>query len=174
MQEVSSGHRERIQILFETVNRRCAGSRLSDVNLTPQLPELLVADVGMLSGDSMYSPRLGRGTFQPEAIADDISEAEKRATLSEMDANLRNSLNVFRANRFVSLLPGKSGTRIATTDISIRNDEDIADLVGCFLHAGSRDAAFHVEVPRISESPEVAHVDRRAGFLLEQFILVKK
>ncbi len=63
MQEVTSGHRERVQALFETVNRGCAGSRLSDLNIRPQMPALLIAEVGILSGDSMYSPRLGRGAF---------------------------------------------------------------------------------------------------------------
>jgi hypothetical protein len=174
MQEVSSGHRERVQEMFEAVNSCCAGNRLSDLNLDLQLPALLIAEVGLLSGDSMYSPRLGRGAFQIEPIADDVSEEERSAALAEMDSNLRNSLNVARANRFVFQLPGKSGSRISTADINIHNDEDVADLIGCFLHAGSRDAAFQVDVPRISTSAEAVQVDFKAGFSIERFVVIKK
>ena len=79
-----------------------------------------------------------------------------------------------RANRFVERLPGGAGTRTSLANLPVRNNDDIADIIACLLHAGARDAAYQVESGRdagdTSEPPRVT----KAGYAIEDFSLEKK
>jgi hypothetical protein len=174
LQEVSSGYREGVQELFEWVNTRFAGHRMTELGVDVQIPPLLLAEVGLISADSLYTPRLRRGLDDIEALGDDVTELQREAALLEMESNLRDSLSVSRANQFVEGLPGGRGTRIASSDLQIRTDDDIADVVACLLHAGSRDAVFAIEVPRARQDATALELDRGAGYLIERFVLEKK
>jgi hypothetical protein len=174
LQEVTSGHRERVQELFEFIDRQCAGRRLSDLDENIELPALLIPEAGLLSGDSLYAPRLSRALAEIEPLSEDATGEEQAATLAEIAANIRDSLNVMRANRFVDRLPGPQGTRISSADMPIHNDEDIADLIACVLHAGTRDARFTIEVP--VNKTDTAQNGRavKAGYVIDTFFLEKK
>jgi hypothetical protein len=174
LQEVTSGHRERVQELFEWVNAHFAGRRLSDLPVDLQIPSLLVAEAGLVSGDSLYSPRLRRSLGEIEPLGDDVTEAQREAALREMESNLRDCLSVSRANLFIEQLAGGRRTRIASADLPIRNDDDIADVVACLLHAGSRDACFSVEVQRVIDDKGPEKLERSAGYLIEPFVVEKK
>ena len=89
-------------------------------------------------------------------------------------ANLRDSLHVSRANRFVEELPGDAGARFTTAELPIHTDDEIADVVACLLHAGSRDALFLLHGPRVEQDTESSEHDRKAGMVLERFILEKR
>lgn len=174
LQEVTNGHRERVQELFGFIDRQCAGRRLSDLDENIELPALLIPEVALLSGDSLYAPRLSRTLAEIEPLSDDATDEEQAATLAEIAANIRDSLNVMRANRFVDRLPGPQGTRIRSADMPIHNDDDIADLIACVLHAGTRDARFTIEVP--VNKTDTAQNGRvvKAGYVIDAFFLEKK
>jgi hypothetical protein len=145
LQEVTTGHRERVQDLFEWVNARFAGRRITDLGLDLHIPSLLVPEAGLVSGDSLYTPRLRRSLEEIEPLGDDLTEQQREAALREMESNLRDSLSVSRANQYVERLPGGSGDRISSSELPVHNDDDIADLVACLLHAGSRDACLEMD-----------------------------
>jgi hypothetical protein len=103
-----------------------------------------------------------------------LTEAQREAALREMESNLRDCLSVSRANLFIERLPVGRGTRVASADLPIRNDDDIGDVVACLLHASSRDACFSVEVQRVVDDKSPEQLDRRAGYLIEPFAVEKK
>ena len=174
LQEVTSGYRERVQDLFEWVNKGFAGRRLTDLGVDLQIPSLLVPEAGLVSGDSLFTPRLRRSLGDIEPLGDDLTEAQREAALREMESNLRDCLSVSRANLFIERLPVGRGTRVTSADLPIRNDDDIGDVVACLLHASSRDACFSVEVQRVVDDKSPEQLDRRAGYLIEPFAVEKK
>lgn len=174
LQEVTTGYRERVQDVFEWVNARFAGRRLTDLGMDLQMPSLLIPEVGLVCGDSLYTPRLRRSLDEIEPLGDDLTDAQRESALLEMESNLRDSLSVSRANLFVENLPGDSGTRVASSELPLRNDDDIADVVACLLHADSRDACFSVEAERVLKDCSPEKLDRGAGYLIEPFTVEKK
>jgi len=174
LQEVTSGYRERVQELFEWVNTNFTGRRLTEIGVDLQIPSLLVPEAGLVSGDSFYTPRLRRSLEEVEPVGDDLTEAQREAALREMESDLRDSLSVSRANFFIEQLPGSPGARISSADLPIRNDDDIADIVACLLHAGSRDACFLIEVQRVVDDKSPEKLDCSAGYLIEPFTVEKK
>ena len=174
LQEVTSGYRERVQDLFEWVNKGFAGRRLTDLGVDLRIPSLLVPEAGLVSGDSLYTLRLRRSLGDIEPLGDDLTEQQREAALREMESNLRDCLSVSRANLFIERLPGGRGTRVTSADLPIRNDDDIGDVVACLLHASSRDAGFSVEVQRAVDDKSPDQLDRIAGYLIEPFALEKK
>jgi len=174
LQEVTSGYRERVQDVFEWVNKQFPGRRLTDLGVDLNLPSLLVPETGLVCGDSLYSPRLRRSLGDIEPVGDDLTDEQREAALREMESNLRDCLSVSRANLFIERLPAGRGTRVASADLPIRNDDDIADVVACLLHASSRDACFSVEVQRVANDKTPEKLDRTAGYLIEPFTVEKK
>ena len=77
--------------------------------------------------------------LEPEG--EDVSDSDVDEAMAELGANLRDTLNVIRANRFVERLPGGSGSRTALKDLPVSNDDDIADIIAGLLPAGGLDAA---------------------------------
>lgn len=173
LQEVTSGYRECVQELFEFIDGHYCGRRLSDLDENLDLPSLLIPEVTLLSEDSLYTPRLSRTLAEIEPLGEDATDSERATALAEIAANIRDSLNVMRANRFVDRLPGTQGARISSAEMSIHNDEDIVDLIACVLHAGSRDAHFTIEVP-VSRNGVAPKDHAKAGYLIDSFFLEKK
>ena len=94
-----------------------------------------------------------------------------------MENNLRDSLTVNRANHFIAALPGLSGSSWNSDQLlreHIRNDEDVADLIACLLHARSSDARFEIKVPRRENDQDTAEFDTKLQYRIERFTLVKK
>jgi len=174
LREVSSGHRERIQRIFEWINSQNANRRITDLSEQIELPRLLICEAGLLSGDSLYTPRLRRSLLHIDPIGDDVSDAQREAALTEIHSNLLNSLNVSRANQFVERLPGNSHASIHVTELPIHNEDDISDVIACLLHTGARDARFSVQIPRVQRDAEKSEQVNRVGFLIEEFIIEKK
>jgi Family of unknown function (DUF5716) len=172
LQQVTSSQREHVQILFEWTNKCGAGGRLNDLDEKIRLPDLLLCEVGLLTADSLYTPKLRRSLEEIDSIGDDLDDAQRESALADLRNSLRDSLSVTRANQFVEQLPG--GKRISTADMPIHNDHDIADVIACLLHAGSRDASFVVTVPRVAEDMQEVETEQKAGYMIERFILEKK
>ena len=90
---------------------------------------------------------------------------------------MRESLTVGRANHFVAALPGGTGDAVSSDRIlgeCVHNDEDMASLIACLLHARSADARFRVEVPRETTEADTATFDAKLGYRVERFTLVKQ
>jgi len=178
LQETTSENRARVQAFFQVLNRQFSGWRVTDVDaLALDLPALALHDAHILGGwESLYTPRLRRAAGEIEPLEDEDPHRADRA-LAQLEGNLRDSLTVSRANHFVSTLPGESGTRWSSDELlrqHVRNDEDVADLIACLLHARSADACFEVQVPRRDLEADHAEFDAKLHYRIERFLLVKK
>jgi hypothetical protein len=178
LQETTSENRARVQTFFELLNKHFQGWRVSQVDaLNLELPLLMVHDARILGGlESLYTPRLRRAAGEIEPLEDDDPSDADRA-LAQLEGNLRDSLTVSRANHFVSALPGESGTKWGSDELLrdyVRNDEDVANLIACLLHARSADARFEVRVPRRESESDAVEFDAKLQYRVERFTLIKK
>ena len=178
LQETTSENRARVQTLFETLNQHFSGWRVTDIDaLALEFPVLALLDARILGGlESLYTPRLRRAAGEIEPLEDDDPRYTDRA-LAELESNLRDSLSVSRANHFIAALPGESGTTWSSEELlrqHVHNDEDVADLIACLLHARSADARFEVQVPRRETEADTGDFDTKLQYRIERFTLVKK
>jgi Family of unknown function (DUF5716) len=171
LQEVGSVRREQIQAIFEFINGKFSGERLTDINLDP--PKISLLDVNLIGGlESLYLPRRSRAPSEIAPIDPEPDAAEREACLLEMECSLRDSMTVLRANRFVDQLQFATTGRLSSAELPIRNDDDIADVTSLLLHAESEDACFRVHTAREAGAP--IETDRKAGFFIERFDLERK
>lgn len=113
LQEVSGGQREKVQMLFGWIDEHYTGLRFSELPESLEFPSLLIAEAGVLSADSLRKPSLRREAGEIEPLGDDLTDEERDAAVREVEAILRDSMNVMRANRFVAQLNGSVGTRFS-------------------------------------------------------------
>ena len=178
LQETASENRARVQTFFETLNQHFSGWRVRDMNaLALEPPTLALHDVRILGGlESLNTPRLRRAAGEIEPLEDEDPRHADRA-LAQLESNLRDSLTVSRANHFITTLPGESGATWSSEELlrqHVHNDEDIADLIACLLHAHSADARFEVQVPRREAEADTGDFDPKLQYRIERFTLVKK
>ena len=178
LQETASENRGRVQMFFETINKHFAGHRVSDVDASNvTFPALLLHDLRVPSGlDSLYSPRVRRLAGEIEPL-DDSDRHQRDDALAQLEGNIRDSLTVSRANRFVAILPGGRGSAFKSADLlrdHVHNDEDMAYLIACLLHARSADAEYDIKVPRCETEADIGEFDQKLQYRVERFVLVKK
>ncbi len=178
LQETASENRARIQCFFETINQQFSGQRLPEIGASRiDFPALLLHDIRVPWGlDSLYSPRLRRAAGEIEPL-DDFDQEQQDRTLAQLEGDIRDSLTVSRANRYVAELPGGRGTVWSSTDLlreHVHNEEDITDLIACLLHARSADAKYEVRVPRCEDETDSGEFDSKLCYRVERFLLVKK
>jgi hypothetical protein len=178
LQETASENRGRVQTFFETINSHFAGHRMIDVDTSNVcFPALLLHDVRVPWGlDSLYTPRLRPTTGEIEPL-DDSDQHQRDSALAQLEGNMRDSLTVSRANRFVAALPGGRGSIWMSGDLlrnHVHNDEDMAYLIACLLHARSADAEYEIGVPRCDREADVGEFDYKLRYGVERFVLVKK
>lgn len=178
LQETTSANRGHVQTFFETLNRRFSGWRVADIDeLGLQLPEPALHDIRIFGGlESLYMPRLRRAGGEIEPLEDEDPRHADRA-LAQLENNMRDSLTVGRANRFVAALPGEKGAVWSSQELlrgHVRTDEDVAALIACLLHARSADARFELSVPRRESDSDEAEFDTKLQYRIERFTLVKK
>jgi hypothetical protein len=174
LQEISTGRRESVQALFETIDANLAGVRLNEIPDTIWLPALRIGEVGILSGDALRNPPLRRQAGEIEPIGDELSDSDREEAWRKVQDNVRDNLNVLRANRFVLNLPGESGAEFPIEGLGLRNDDDIADLVACLLQASARDASFGVHTQRAVDDVAEPQLHRAAGYMIEDLRIIKK
>lgn len=177
LQETTSENRATVQGFFESLNRHFAGRRLSDLEeLGVAVPELRLMEVRLPGGlETLYTPRLRRVAGELEALEDTDLRQHDRA-LIQLEGTLRDSLTVGRANQFAARLPGRSGEPISSEHIlqdCIHNDEDMASLIACLLHARAADARFRIEVDRAVHDTDRPVFDSKLGYRVERFSLIK-
>lgn len=178
LQETASENRGRVQSFFETINRHFAGQRMSEVDTSNvSFPVLLLHDVRLPSGlDTLYSPRLRHASGMIDPLDDSDREQQDR-TLAQLEGDIRDSLTVSRANRFVAALPGSPGSVWNSADLlreHVHNDEDMTHLIACLLHARSADAGYEIKVPRCDNEADNGEFDYKLRYWVERFLLVKK
>ena len=174
LQDVVGERRGQVKELFEKINRSFAGNRLVELTEMMELPPLLLPNAKLLAGrDSLYEPPRRRTLEENAPVDDEITEMMRDLTKAQLGGAMRNSLTVARANRFVAQLPGGKGTRFASGDLPIRNEDDLDDLLAILLHAESAESRFRVEVPAQDNSgpPEQDH---KLTYHIDRFFLIKK
>jgi hypothetical protein len=175
LQEVVGARRGQVKKVFDLVNRHCAGRRLHEVKLEPEMPPLSIHDVRLLAGrDSLHEPPRKRLIEENQPIDEDPTDDLKRCGRLLMEAALRDSLSVGRANRFVKQLPGGKGSRIASADLPVRNEDDLADIIALLLHAESSDAIYRIEAHQTADGNEVVPRDTKAGCSMDRFYIILK
>ncbi|MFN7140543.1 MAG: Wadjet anti-phage system protein JetA family protein, partial [Limisphaerales bacterium] len=178
LQETTSENRARVQTFFETLNRHFGGKRVAELDeLEIEFPALLLHETRIIGGvESLYTPHLRKAAGEIEPMEDEDTLQHDRA-LARLENTMRDSLTVSRANRFVAALPGEAGARLDSKNLlekHIHNDEDIADLIACLLHARSAGAKYRVEVQREITDADAAKFNKKLNYRIEQFALVKK
>lgn len=177
LQETTSENRATVQDFFEALNRGFSGRRFVDLEqLSENAPALRLHDVRIPGGlESLYTPRLRRAAGEMDPLDETDSRQQDRA-LAELEGTMRDSLTIGRANQFVATLPGGAGEPVSSELVlreCIHNDEDMASLIACLLHASSGDARFRVEVPRERTHADDTDFDSKLGYRVERFTLVK-
>jgi hypothetical protein len=136
---------------------------------------MLLPDGPLLAGrDSLYEPPRRRSLQENPPIDDDVTETQRDDAKAQLRAVVRESLTVARANRFVEKLAGGKGARIASADLPVECNDDLADVIAVLLHAESSEARYRIEVARMNGDGAISKYDRKLDCSLERFCLVKK
>jgi hypothetical protein len=173
LQEVGSLRREQVQKLFEWSNTTYAGHALVGLDLPPKFPDMLVPEAGLIAGlESLFWPRRRRTLGEIGPIDADPTEAELEACKREMEASLRESLTVVRANRFIESMNFEK--IISSADMPLRNEDDMSDLIAVLLHSEAADAHYRVLTAREKNDADVLPVDSKIGYRIDRFEVEKK
>jgi hypothetical protein len=178
LQETTSENRAKMQDFFETINAAFVGQRLIDIESSDlNIPALRLYEIRIPAGlDSLYSPRLHRTTADIRPFDDpDLSDRDR--VLAQLAVNIRDSVTVNRANRFVARLPASKGMGISSDRILqdyVHNDEDMVDLIACVLHAETEGATYEIHVPRQEQQQDVGQFDSKLRYRVERFTVIKK
>ena len=105
---------------------------------------------------------------------DEVDEKQRNQAKAQLGAVVRDSLTVARANRLIEKLDGGKGARIPSANVTIRNEDDLADLIALLLHAEAGEARYRIEVPRVKADLSVAEFDHKLNYRLENFFIIKK
>jgi hypothetical protein len=176
LQDVTGERRTEIKAMFETVNRRLTGKRISHhASELPDLPDFRLPAVKLPAGlDSLYSPSVRRAPIEQDAFEDTADEGDREAGKTVMGKALRDSLTIQRANKFVKSLAGSKGDRIASADLEISGQSGFTDLISLLLHAESAEARYRLEPERLAEETKIPTLDPLDGCQVEKFSIIKK
>jgi hypothetical protein len=175
LQETTSQNRARVQEFFESLNRLFVGRRLSSIDdESIEFPQLRIHDTRLLAGvESLYTPRLRRTASEIEPVDHESNNLQQHNAMLQLQAAIRNSLTVARANRFVEQILPQQNTSILSKHIPLGNDEDLADIIACLLNAGSNDARYCIERARHAAGTADEY-DAKLTYLIERFTLSRK
>jgi hypothetical protein len=175
LQDVTGERRSEIRGFFQQVNQQLSGKRLSSGWEIPELPALRLPETRLPAGlDTLYAPPNRRVAGEQEALADEVTDAEREEGLRDMERALRDSLSVRRANAFVEKLPGGKGSRVSSADLPVTSEAELTELIALLLHAESSEAAYRIETGRSREELAALELDTLPGARVEHFDLIKK
>lgn len=176
LQETTSESRAQVQAFFEALNQHGAGRRVAELDdEAAEFPALKIHDARLFGGlESLYTPRLQRRAGEIAAMDDEATEDERKDAMRRVQAALRDSLTVARANRFADELLPPQTTSISSAEIPLRCDEDIADLIACLLHARAADARYRVFVRAAADDAAESEFDSKLNRRFERFTLSRK
>ena len=176
LQETTSENRSRVQAFFEILNGAFAGKRVADLDAAGiEFPVLLLHETRLLAGvESLYTPRLRRAADEIPPLDDEASDDEQAHAIRRLNAEMRDSMTVARANRFVEQLIPKRGGRIDSNEIPIHCEEDLADVIACLLHAHAADSKYRLEVGHVASDADKPVYDPKLSYRIERFSLSRK
>jgi len=173
LQEVGSARREQVQEIFEWINTTYAGNALVGLDLPEKFPDMLIPEAGLIAGlESLFWPRRRRTLGEISPIDADPTEDELEACKREMEASLRESLTVVRANRFIENMNFEKV--ISSADMPLQNEDDLSDLIAVLLHSEAADARYRVRASREKTDGDTVPVDSKIGYRIERFEVEKK
>jgi len=174
IQDVGSARRQQVKTVFDYVREKHGCVRLSD--LGDQIPPIAirVADTGLVGIQSLAARRQRPGTAAHRPVAPPLSEAEQEASLFEMEKNIRNSLRLDRANRFVERLDLQPGELLSSERMPIHTEDDILDLVSCLVFAPAGGANYRLYLHRDQQPADSVPEDLKGEFQIERFEVEKK
>jgi len=175
LQETTSENRGRIQDFFETLNQHFAGRRVADLDEEEiEFPSLRIHETRLLAGiESLYTPRLRRAAGEIAPLDDEATDDQQDDALRRLHSAMRDSMTVARANRFADQVLNEK-TSIASEEIPIRCEEDLADLIACLLHASASDARYRLDLPRRHAETDRPDYDPKLSYRIERFTLSRK
>jgi hypothetical protein len=89
-----------------------------------------------------------------------------------MEASLRESLTVVRANRFIESMNFEKV--ISSADMPLHNEDDLSDLIAVLLHSEAGDAHYKVRASREKMEADTIPTDSKIGYQIERFEVEKK
>ena len=174
IQDVGSARRQQVKVIFDFVRERLEALRLSDLESSLELPQLLLADVGLVGVSSLAKGRRHHPEGQRKPVAGPVTDEDREASLREMEKNVRNALRLDRANKFVDRLGLKPGEIQQSGDMPIASEDDVLDAVSCLVFASSGGANYRLKTKR-EETPSIPPpTNLKAGFNIEQFEIERK
>lgn len=174
IQDVGSARRQQVKTIFDYVREHVSGVRLTDLN--DQLPPIPVslAETGLLGISSLARRRQRAETSKRQPVAQPLSEADQEESLREMEKNIRSSLRLDRANRFVERLELKPGESVSSKDIPVHTEDDILDVVSCLVFAPAGGANYRLRLRREQVPNEPVLADLKGEFKIDRFEMEKK
>jgi hypothetical protein len=174
IQDVGSARRQQVKVIFDFVREKLGGIRLADLgDLIPPLG-IRLADPGLVGMQSLTARRQRPEAATRQPVAPPLSEAEKEASLLEMEKNIRNSLRLDRANRFVDRLDLDPGDVLSSEHMPIHTEDDILDVVSCLVFAPAGGANFRLHLYRDQHPGDAVPNDLKGEFKIERFAVEKK
>jgi hypothetical protein len=174
IQDVGSSRRQQIKTIFDFVREHLEGVRFSDLEDRLTLPPLRMMDAGLLGISSLAKPRRAGAAAERHQVAAPLSDDEREESLREMEKNMRNSLRLDRANRFVEQLHLKSGESMISERMSIHTEDDLLDVISCLVFAPAGGAAYRLRTNREVAPSEPVVMDPKGEFFIERFEVEKK
>jgi hypothetical protein len=163
-----------VKAIFDFVREKLGGVRLADLgDLIPPLG-IRLADPGLVGMQSLTARRQRPEAATRQPVAPPLSEAEKEASLLEMEKNIRNSLRLDRANRFVDRLDLDPGDVLSSEHMPIHTEDDILDVLSCLVFAPAGGANFRLHLYRDQHPGDAVPDDLKGEFKIERFAVEKK
>ena len=174
IQDVGSSRRQQVKTIFDYVRERLAEVRFTDMEDRLTLPQVRLADAGLIGENSLAKNRRPADAAGRRPVALPLSDQEREDSLREMERNMRNALRLDRANRFVDRLDLKPGESMASNEMIIRGDDDILDVISCLVFAPAGGANYRLRTLREMRPGQPVIMDLKSDFEIERFEVEKK
>ncbi|MEP6670692.1 MAG: Wadjet anti-phage system protein JetA family protein [Chthoniobacter sp.] len=174
IQDVGSARRQQVKTIFDYVREHLPAARLTDLEEKLALPTPRLADSGLLGMASLRKRRESSERAPRRPVATELTDADREESLREMERNLRNSLRLDRANKFVDRLGMARGEKVRSVELPIHAEDDILDVISCLVFAPAGGANYRLVTDREANPAAPIGFDPKAGFDVERFELEKK
>jgi hypothetical protein len=174
IQDVGSSRRQQVKTIFDYVRERLAEVRFTDLEDRLTLPQVRLADAGLIGENSLAKSRRPADATGRRPVALPVSDQEREDSLREMEKNMRNALRLDRANRFVDRLDLNPGESMASNEMIIRGDDDILDVISCLVFAPAGGANYRLRTLREMRPGQPVIMDLKSDFEIERFEVEKK
>ncbi len=173
LQDVTGERRGEVKALFEKINTQFSGKKFSQIDA--DFPAFRLPHASLPAGlDSLYKPPIKRPDLKQESFDTGVDDSDRDEALLDMGQALRESLSTHRANTYVQSLPGGKGVAIPSSELPLKSETGVTDLISLLLHAESPGTRYRIEVDRVEDENVPPDVDVLQGCAVERFTLIKK